>query len=240
MNRLKTLSKNPTTLYCFSPEVMLATFIIEVSLAIFVRIKHGTSPLSRLIIFTLICLAVFQGIEYHICEINDQLTWAKLGLVAITLLPPLGIHIAAMISGIKRFVLISYLLGLAYIVAYLFVPGLVTGATCGGNYVIVHTQPNTGYVVYYTALLFLGIFEAWRGMRQPHVSRAQKDALRWLIIGYASFMSPLILVYLMTPHALEGTSSIMCGFAVLLALILTFRVLPLAHQTKSDQPKTKK
>lgn len=232
---------NPNmTLYCFSPPVMLATFIIELLLAIYVRTKYGTSRLSQLIIYTLVCLAIFQGVEYRICELGGATIWVQIGLVAITLLPPLGIHIVAVLSGLKRFVITSYLLGFAYIGAFFLVTNYVQGATCGGNYVILETLPTTMYGVYYGLLLMLGVFEAWQARRLPHVSAANKAALGWLIVGYASFMAPLAVVYLVAPATRNGVASIMCGFAVILAFILAFRVMALGEPDGQKPDKKQK
>jgi hypothetical protein len=53
-----------------------------------------------------------------------------------------------------------------------------------------------------------------------------KSALQWMSIGYISFMLPTVLAVIRYPSASSGIPSIMCGFAVLLALILVLFVLP--------------
>ena len=83
-------------LYCFSPAVMLATLTIEIILAIYTFWKYKLNAMTRIVIMLLICLALFQWAEYNVCEgaiFLDNLGWAKLGYIAITMLPPLGIHL---------------------------------------------------------------------------------------------------------------------------------------------------
>ncbi len=231
--------KKDVTLFCFSPEVMLATFVIEVAIAIYVRVKYGMTRLSQYVILTLICLAVFQGVEYQICAAGGTTFWTKIGLAAITLLPPLGIHLVSVLSGRKRFLTMGYLLALAYIGAFVLIAGVVDGSTCGGNYVILHTLPTTMYGFYYVALLLLGVSEAMQARKLPGVSTKNREALGWLIVGYASFMVPMAVVYVLMPHAREGAPSIMCGFAIVLAFILGFRVMAIGSDAAAPTKKIK-
>ena len=55
-------------LYCFSPPVMIATFVIEVSLAIYTLWRYKLNPVTRLTVALLVCLAIFQLAEYNVCE----------------------------------------------------------------------------------------------------------------------------------------------------------------------------
>jgi len=66
------------------------------------------------------------------------------------------------------------------------------------------------------------------GIKFYHTSRAteQKRAISGLIFGYLVFIVPTILVNLLSPNTVRGIPSIMCGFAVLLALTLGFVTLP--------------
>jgi len=48
------------------------------------------------------------------------------------------------------------------------------------------------------------------------------------MVGYLVFLVPTALAYSVSPATRRGIPSIMCGFAVLFALILTLYVLPLA------------
>ena len=89
-------------LYCFSPPIMVATFILEVAFAIYTIARYKLTPVSRLAVAILIGLAVFQLAEFNVCEGAfgvDSLTWARIGHVAITLLPPLGIQLATKLAG---------------------------------------------------------------------------------------------------------------------------------------------
>ena len=106
-------------LYCFSPPVMLATFTIETVFALYTLWRYRLTPISRLVILILVCLAVFQGTEFLLCGgIGiDGGTWSRIGYSSITLLPPLGLHLAHTIARKKSRILVP----LAYCTAATFI-----------------------------------------------------------------------------------------------------------------------
>lgn len=219
-------------LYCFSPPVMLATFIIEVACAIYVLYRYKLNPITRLASAVLIGLAVFQLAEYNVCEGAwgvDSLTWARIGYVAITLLPPLGLHLATKIANQKLPLLVGLGYGAAAVFSsiFLFVGHGMQAEQCLGNYVIFEIAPwaVTPYVVYYYGLLMLSVGYAWQAGKIIK-SSAKKNALYALSIGYLAFIVPTTAVNIIDSSTIAGIPSIMCGFAVILALVLTFVVLP--------------
>ena len=106
---MKYLKTNTT--YCFSPPVMIATFFIEIGLAIYVAWRYKLNEVTRLAVALLTFLAIFQLAEYNVCEGSfgiNSLGWARLGYVAITLLPPIGFHLATKIAGQKQYGLVAF------------------------------------------------------------------------------------------------------------------------------------
>ena len=138
----------------------LAMLAIEITLAIYTFWRYKLNAATRIVMALLICLALFQWAEYNVCEgtvFLDSLGWAKLGYVAITMLPPLGIHLIYQLSGDKR----RWIPVLGYILAALFVgyflleaDGVKAGA-CLGNYVIFENRDEFYpiYAGYYYGLL---------------------------------------------------------------------------------------
>ncbi len=61
------LLKRKNTLHCFTPEIMLATFIIEIILAAYVFARYRLTFLGRLAGTTLIMLGLVQAAEYQVC-----------------------------------------------------------------------------------------------------------------------------------------------------------------------------
>jgi len=61
----------------------------------------------------------------------------------------------------------------------------------------------------------------------------QKEALYGMIIGYLVFLLPTAIANTISPETMAGIPSIMCGFAVLFALILFFYIIPRVTKAKN-------
>lgn len=233
------VSKRKSVVFsCFSPAVMLATFVIEVALAVYVWLRYRSTAYSRLIVAILAILAVFQLSEYLICADQPDMFWARIGYVAITLLPVLGLQLISVATGRRHFLNIGYFTGAIFIVCFLFLPDAITGAVCGGNYLIFESAPffTHAYSFYYLGFLILGLWEAAETIFQIRARVANKRIMRFLIAGYLVFMFPMGAIYLINPETIDGAASIMCGFAVIMALILAFKVAP-AFKKRLGAPK---
>jgi len=225
-------NKKEKVLFCFSPEIMLFTFISEFILAIYTIVKYRKTAFGRAVALTLIMLGIFQLSEYQICAGTNSLLWSRIGLFAITLLPVLGIYLISILNKNTYFVKIGYVIALAFGSYFLFMPKAVNDAVCGGNYVIISGQEGLygfwGY--YYFGFLLLALWEAMEGIKKSAKKKVMKQILFWFIIGYLSFILPLTLVYIFVADSRNGVASIMCGFAIFFAFILALKIAPLYHK----------
>lgn len=222
---------------------MLATFLVEISLVIYAIVRYRLNLAGRLIVLALLLLATFQIAEYFVCGgagLNaDQ--WSRLGYAAITALPPIGLHLMNAINGksANTIVKVAYATMAAYIVYYLFVTAALVGHQCQGNYVIFEIGGILAwfYGLYYFGWLLAALFLGFQFLVTPdgEVTKADtKKLTKALMIGYGIFLVPSALVYLISPHTRAGIPSIMCGFAVLFALIIAFYILPRIADKKSS------
>jgi hypothetical protein len=219
-------------MYCFSPPVMLATFIIEIACVAYVIFRYHMNAVSRLTVGILMGLAIFQLAEYNVCEGAwgiSSLDWARVGYVAITLLPPLGLHLATKLAGESRPGLVGAAYASAAVFSYifLFVGHGMQSQLCLGNYVIFTIAPwaTIPYAMYYYGWLMVGVgymLKAARAMKEV----SKQKALRGLMLGYLAFIVPTTAANVIDPNTISGIPSIMCGFAVILAITLTTVVLP--------------
>jgi len=190
---------------------------------------------GRTAVTILALLALFQLSEYQICTGSYTLFWARIGIIAVTLLPILGIHLILILNNTTRVLKAAYIIALASIIFFSFSSTAVTGAVCGGNYIIFQSEHAFYwlYTVYYLSLLFIGI---WKSYEQMIVAKEKADKirlsiLRWIIAGYLSFMLPMAFIYAFYESARNGVASIMCGFAIIFALILALRVIALYYRS---------
>jgi len=225
-----------TQFNCFSPPIMLATFIIEIVLAVYTLVRYKMSVLSRLVVASLVSLAVFQLAEYHVCGGMGLRAeqWSRLGYVAISLLPPLGLHMMHVLADKprRRYIRGAYIVMVGCVGYFLLSPTAFTGYQCTGNYVIFQIGERAAilYALYYYGLLFssMGFGITWANELKLAAKKLPKRlaAVRALIVGYLVFLVPTAIANSVNPATRRGIPSIMCGFAVLFALILSFYIMP--------------
>jgi hypothetical protein len=227
--------KRPGTLFCFSPPIMIITFALEIGMAIYVLWRYKLTHISRLIVMILVSLAIFQLAEYNVCGgygITAQ-NWSRIGFAAITTLPPLGLHLLYMLSNRprRRLVVASYAAMVLFMVFFLLAPSAFNSYQCTGNYVIFHlnTTASMVYGAYYYGLLVTAILLGLRWLRATGsgaMKQARRSAVWGLLVGYLVFLVPTTVANTVAPATLSGIPSIMCGFAVLFAIILTVYIAP--------------
>jgi len=228
--------KSSSKLYCFSPPVMVGVFIIEVALGIYTLVRYKMSAITRLAASILFLLAIFQLSEFQVCgrSSTEAIIWSRVGYIAIALLPALALHVVFMIARKKS----RMLLGLAYGTAVAFAvvfgshAGAFTGHQCAGNYAIFQLVPPIGglFFVYYYFWLAVGIgFSLYFSIKANVRTR---QALILLVFGYLSFLLPTGIVNAIDPQTIAGIPSIMCGFAVIFALILSLTIVPTVLRKK--------
>lgn len=229
------------TLYCFSPPVMIATFLIEMILAFYVLIQSIKYKSNVAIVITLVFLALFQLSEYQICEGSNPIFWTRIGLFVITFLPVLGIYLISKLDKDSKLLKIGFLIAIIIGTLFLLSPNSIKGATCGGNYIMfdVDSSLYSFFGYYYFIFLFLGIWKSIQGIKANHNKTKIKNALKWFVIGYLSFILPLTIVYILIPITRVAVASIMCGFAVIFAFILTFKIAPIYHECVKVDKKNK-
>lgn len=210
---------------------MLLTFLFEFGAAFYILWRYKMDTLTRLIVTMLLALGTFQLAEYMICGGLGLETpeWSRLGYISITLLPALGIHIIATLAGKKAPVLIytAYATMVAFALYFALTPGILNTHECRPNYAVFNLDQVSVqlYGLYYYGWLVAGVLLTafWSG------GSKNATALKALCAGYLLFMVPTVAITQMHPTTTAGIPSIMCGFAVLLAVVMVTVVLPNSH-----------
>jgi len=210
-------------LYCFTPPVMLATFIIEILLAVYTYFRYKSNRFNNLTALIIVLLSGFQLAEYQVCGNNHALLWARIGFVIITFLPVLGLHLISLITKKTNYLKIGYIALILFVFIFAFIPKALSTAVCGGNYIVFEGQQSLMWVygLYYFGFIFLALWEALE-----YLQKKKSQALSWLLTGYVSFLLPMGIIYIISPQVRSAVPSVMCGFAIIMALILAFIVVP--------------
>ncbi len=217
---------------------MLATFAIEIVFAVYILWRYKFTPITRLIVSLLLLLAAFQGTEFLLCGglAFEGGTWSRIGYSAITLLPPLGIHLAYLLAGKKPGVVVaaSYITCAMFLGYFAFTTQAISGHTCYANYVTFDTAAGSTipYTIYYYGWLFIGTFLTFKWA--PTLDKHRKAALYALMAGYLALLIPTTTVTLLWNETLAAVPSIMCGFAIILAGLLTLKVAPESIKLKNN------
>jgi len=228
-----TSNKSSLVFYCFTPLVSLATFVIEILLALYVFFKYKTTLFSQLCIGLLACLGVFQLSEYFICTSSEVDMWLKVGFIAMTLLPALGVHITSIITKRDKVLTYSaYFLAGLIIFSVLYVPQIQLNATCEPHYVSITKHPFFGFLfgTYYAAYVLSAVYVLWRSIKSKIGDRMEEQ---WLIIAYAVFVVPSIALFYVKVIVKAALPSVMCGFAILTALIFVCFIIPRHYKRRS-------
>lgn len=235
---------NVLSLKCFSPPVMLATLTIESILTLYTLWRYKLTSASRLVVSMLVVLATFQLAEYHVCTGPGEgaVPWSRLGFVAITTLPPLGLHLMHVLAKkpVQRVVYGAYTVMAGFNAFFILSPMAFVGHECTGNYVIFQLSDAAtwAYSVYYYGLLLAGMYLGARWANELKRAKgknvvARLRSVQGLIIGYLVFLVPTGIANSVQPKTQDGIPSIMCGFAVLLAFILVLYIMPLVGVVKN-------
>ncbi len=229
------------TTYCFSPPVMLATMAIEFGLAAYTMWRYKFTEIAKVAVGLLVLLAVFQLAEYNVCEGSfgiDSLSWSRLGYMSISFLPALGLHLAIRLAGKKgsRAINAGYAMATGFAAFFGLTPIGITAPACLGNYVIFKQAPGSEiyYTLYYYGWMLVGTIYAFRAAARVK-SAARAKALYALTAGYLALFIPTTTVNLIDPMTRAGIPSIMCGFAVILALLVGFIVVPNGVEAKDER-----
>lgn len=223
---------------------MIATCIIEVSLLIYTLFRYKMSTVVRLSVATLGLLALFQLSEFTVCGAThwSASVWSRVGYIAITLLPPLGIHLVRAISGRGSawIVRAAYLTGIAFALIFGLMPAAFQDHICAGNYAIFQLKSGLGgvYFAYYYGWLIFGICQSLLFAATAKIN--VRKALLYQVFGWLSFLLPTGIVNAVNPQTIAGIPSVMCGFAVIYAIVLVFGILPMASRAVKPVKKARR
>lgn len=218
-----------TMLYCFTPLVTLTTFFIEASLGLVALARYRHTLFGRLSVLIMFFLSIFQFSEYMVCNNSTSLPWTVIGWVSITFLPVLGLHATSLITRKTPWTIVGYIIAVGFAVLFVSSRELFTSVACPGNYVRFLTSSSVLHDFYAPYYMFFILLAIGKLIRYHRLDTSVRAVIHWFLIGYASFILPTLFVYVLFPAPLESFPSVFCGFAVLLALILAGKVLPLYH-----------
>ena len=198
----------------------LIFFVIELVILIIVIIFNRDHPFFWSIVGLVGLLQLYQLSEWLICiGVNENVT-GRIAYVIITFLPPLGYFLCTRIVGWKfPDYWIGFAAATAFSLYYLISPNSVELVDCNPLYAIYNYDLSLYYGIYYIgilvySILFLVAHMIWRR------EKIERKLSILLLIGYLSFLAPMYLMILIDYSFINTVTSIMCKYALLLAVTL--------------------
>ncbi len=213
----------------YNPLLSIATATLEIGAGIWALRGPGRRPIVRAAAAILFLLAGYQIVEAVFC--TGLLSFSgsflpRLAFIVVAWLPPTGLLLLARLYPTQK----PYLHGYAYGM-YLFCAGLVLGIAADPRFVTTsvcmivfarYTNPTPLYQTYglfYQSGLFGLLVLSALGVIASD-DRRQRLLLGQLLLGSIAFIFPSLVTVAALPIAEDALPSIMCHFALLLALFL--------------------
>jgi hypothetical protein len=217
----------------YSPLLAVATGLLELGAGIWVilglRFGRKRILIPQALIFIL--LAGYQFAEVAVCGHVENQDWTQLAYLDITWLPPLGMWLCAQLCSpkhrwLKIAALADFGLALAFSVWIFSNPQPITKSVC--QLVIARYFPvavfDIAYGLFYQVSLLLTIFGAAAGMAFSENGVLRKH-LANLQTGLLGFLLPAVAVRIFIDEPDGLMPSVMCHFAVVLAVSIFVSVL---------------
>lgn len=217
----------------YSPLLAIITGVLEFIAAgwIFLRPSRGRKRILNPLGLIFLLLAGYQFAEVAVCSRPDLKFFTRLAFFDITWLPPLALWLGSQLSRPKmRWLKVGALIDIAaalFFSAWIFAdPQAITTSVCQtviARYL--HTQPfDIAYGLFYQLSLGVVIFAGAAG-----AASAEDPAIRrhWanLQAGILGFILPSIAVRVLVAEQPGLLPSVMCHFALILAVSLGFLAL---------------
>ncbi|MCC6622593.1 MAG: hypothetical protein IT385_15120 [Deltaproteobacteria bacterium] len=212
----------------YSPVLSILTATFELALAGYCLRAPGRREIQRLVALILVLLAGYQIIEVLVCGDPDEPLWARAAFADVVWLPPLGALLLLRLARdpsrparrVWRHLVVLSLAIAAFFTVWVFAdPRFVTGSVCKAV-IALYLHPTNAlevYGAYYHVGLWVMMFG---GIRLALVARDPIDRAHAadVAMGTVAFVVLALTTEVVFPGARNATPSIMCHYALALAL----------------------
>jgi len=204
----------------------LLIFCIELVLLVNVLI-FSKSKFKSNVVTLLALLSAYQFFEFLICGLNLMSGFVVyLAFVSITFLPPSGFALAMKVNrkSKSRLNTLIYIPAVFFTLYYILTIQKFRVMECNLFYAIYYYPLGFLYGLFYYIPIIASLYLFIKELLQNTNPQIKKQNLI-LLIGFLSFLVPTIIAILIYPHWREFIESMMCKFAVVLALFISYFAL---------------
>ncbi len=226
----------------YSPALAIGTAVFEVTIAIWALRGPGRKPIIRTTSAILLLLAAYQLVEVLVCSKAPAYGFMpQMAFIVVTWLPPLGLLLIAQLSPSPATVnyAISYFMlsvALALVVWIALDDRFITDSVCNVVYAK-YSSPLPRFQIY-AWFYWVGLFGmvALSALSIKRSTQAdQQKLLKLVLYGSLGFIVPGVLVTRYVAPAQGALPSILCHFALVLAVFLAELIRQERGQEASDQ-----
>ena len=208
----------------YSPVLSLVTAAFELGAAVWVWRAGGRRSIQRLLVALLVLLAGYQLIEVLVCHSDNDPFWARAAFADVVWLPPLGCLLLLRLAnpagrGWRRAVQVQLALAAVLTVWVFADPLFVTGTVCKAV-IALYTHPTNALEVY-GAYYHIGLWAMLVGGLRVALGAADpvdRQHAGDVVLGTGAFVVLALTTEVVFPGARGATPSVMCHYALLLAL----------------------
>lgn len=209
----------------------LLIFCIEIVLLGNV-LYFSKSKYKNLIVTILLLLALYQFFEFLICGMNLKEGFVVyLAFVTISFLPPTGLLLIAKVNKInlKRFQGLIFAPAIFFSLYYFLTIKEFRVRECSVIYASYHYPLGFLYGLFYYLPILIALSIAFRNLFTSKDKVLKRNNLI-LILGYLSFLIPMILTLLVYPESINFIESLMCKYAFVLSLAISYFALDIKRK----------
>lgn len=225
----------------YSPVLSIITALFEILAAVWALLGAGRKKIIYTSSVLLLLLAVYQILEVVICTApQSSIFFSRLAFIVIAWLPPTAILLIAQLFPTKKkaiywFTGLTFTLALLISIWLLIDKSFVTGSVCSIIFAR-YSNPMPQYIIYagFYHLGMLGmLFLSAHGVIicKDH---EQRLLLGQMLMGSLAFILPSLITVIAIPYTKGALPSVMCHYALLLAIFIT-RLLYLERRQTNDK-----
>lgn len=214
---------------CFSSTISLTTAIIEFALATILLLFFKKSVSRNFFIVIIYLLGFYQLTEFMLCSSTNPEIWALIGFVTYTFLPAIALHGALKFLNKKANLPLIYVLPILAASVAILTPGFIISASCSKVFVSVNTMIDFSssflvnalswtYILYYPGFILLALLILYKNYLKQRNKTKRKIEVAWML-GVLLMTLPALIFILIFPALGRTFPSVLCGFALLVAVI---------------------
>ena len=223
----------------YSPILSIITALFEILAAMWALMGSGRKKIIYTSSALLLLLAAYQILEVVICTApQSSMFFSRLAFIVIAWLPPVAVLLIALLFPTKKkavywFTGLTFTLALLISIWLLIDKSFVTKSVCTVIFAR-YSNPMPQYIIYagFYHLGMLGmLFLSAHGVIicKDH---EQRLLLGQMLMGSLAFIIPSLITVIAIPYTKGALPSVMCHYALLLAIFITRLLYLERHQTR--------